>query len=598
MPHSTTLWGPSERSLIASLRSGRSSGGSQHQGTLNLKRYHQQRRQGYEGTWTPPKGITPPLSLLTFIEETWPILEPAVPFVRSWHLPVLTEHLEAATFGRLHDLLINVPPGTTKSLTVSVFWPAWAWTFAPWLRFLTVSYDARLATRDAVRTRDLMKTSLYQGMVREDVRWDFASDQNVKGYYKNTRTGWRLAIPMVGGATGEHAHFLSVDDPHNVTRAESEADRLEVLKAWRETFPSRVLSGGARVVVAQRVHEEDLSHDWKQREPKIHHIDLAMEYEPPRSEEGHPLPEPVCPIIRRPHDPRRDQGELLSPHRFSALYVQKKKLELGAYGYAAQYQQQPTPREGAILNTTKFRLLPVGYTRAGKIRVQYYDTGFSGNPAADPTAGVTWDVDLDNEHFYLTHLFHGVYNGVAADAAPETPTDLDRAMAAHIKATRPDLVGVEKAAFRQKAVEDLIRRVQRLLAEDGIILPMEAVEVDTDKVTRAYVLQGRLNADQVFADMTLPAWTAYATELAKFPLSAHDDYVDASAGGMTMALVHAARIKKNREIAEAVRKTIPGTYPYVGTRVEPDPEERTAWMHQGKQQPLTVDDLLKQTGRR
>ena len=54
---------------------------------------------------------------------------------------LLCEHLEAVSRGDLHDLLINVPPGTTKSLAVGVFWPAWEWTWQPWTRWLTTSYD-------------------------------------------------------------------------------------------------------------------------------------------------------------------------------------------------------------------------------------------------------------------------------------------------------------------------------------------------------------------------------------------------------------------------------------------------------------------------
>ena len=79
-------------------------------------------------------------------------------------------HYQSICFCELHDLpidlvtgklpepnlLVNTPPGSSKSLIASVFWPAWEWLWAPWTRWLTSSYDDALALRDAVRTRTLI----------------------------------------------------------------------------------------------------------------------------------------------------------------------------------------------------------------------------------------------------------------------------------------------------------------------------------------------------------------------------------------------------------------------------------------------------------
>ena len=229
--------------------------------------------------WTPPVDAKPPIGLLAFIQRTWPLVEPAVPFVGGWHLELLCEHLEAVSRGEIADLLVNVPPGTTKSLAVGVFWPAWSWLWEPWTRWLTTSYDVDLALRDAVKTRRLMQSEWYRAMVQTS--WEFASAQNVKGHYANDRTGWRIATSVNGAITGHHAHRVVIDDPHNVKKGESDEIRESTVTAWREVYPSRRLPGGARVVVGQRVHEEDLTADWLARESeRIHHIDLQMEHDP------------------------------------------------------------------------------------------------------------------------------------------------------------------------------------------------------------------------------------------------------------------------------------------------------------------------------
>ena len=87
-------------------------------------------------------------SLRLFVEAAWLVVEPATVFAANWHIDAICESLQAVSRGEIDRLLINVPPRHMKSLTVSVFWPAWVWTWAPHTRFLTASYGAGLAERD------------------------------------------------------------------------------------------------------------------------------------------------------------------------------------------------------------------------------------------------------------------------------------------------------------------------------------------------------------------------------------------------------------------------------------------------------------------
>jgi hypothetical protein len=82
-------------------------------------------------------------SLRAFIGECWAIVEPARPFVSGWHLEAVCEYLEAASRGEVRRLVINIPPRHMKSLSVSVFWPAWCWLSDPERRFLYASYSAK-----------------------------------------------------------------------------------------------------------------------------------------------------------------------------------------------------------------------------------------------------------------------------------------------------------------------------------------------------------------------------------------------------------------------------------------------------------------------
>src|SRR5690606_31220671 len=131
--------------------------------------------------------------LLGFTRHAWQLLEPGRRFVPGWHLEVLCDHLEAVTRGEITRLLINVPPGAMKSLTVAVLWPAWEWGPAgrPELRTIAASYSERLSLRDNMKCRRLVASEWYRGHWGRSVR--LVGDQNAKGKFENERTGFRLA---------------------------------------------------------------------------------------------------------------------------------------------------------------------------------------------------------------------------------------------------------------------------------------------------------------------------------------------------------------------------------------------------------------------
>jgi len=70
-------------------------------------------------------------SLTEFVRAAWHVVEPGTPYVHGWHVDAIAEHLEAVTAGQITRLLINVPPGCSKSLVTSVLWPSWVWTIDP-----------------------------------------------------------------------------------------------------------------------------------------------------------------------------------------------------------------------------------------------------------------------------------------------------------------------------------------------------------------------------------------------------------------------------------------------------------------------------------
>jgi len=262
----------------------------------------------------------------------------------------MCEHLEAVSRGEIKKLLINIPAGCTKSMTVGVFWPAWEWgpQNRPDLRYISASYEASLSIRDNVRSRDLMNGEWYQSHWRD--RFEWKGDQKEKVLYENTRSGWRFAASVRGAIIGRRGDRIIIDDPHNLQSVESDTVRDEAIRWFAETLPTRVNDPDTTpfVVIMQRVHERDISGFILAKELGYEHLCLPMEYEP-----DHPFKS------TRFTDPRTTAGEMLWPERFSreAVEDQKQKFRAfgGTYAEAGQFQQRPAPRGGGMFQRKDFR---------------------------------------------------------------------------------------------------------------------------------------------------------------------------------------------------------------------------------------------------
>ena len=195
--------------------------------------------------------------LANFIQRAWPVVEPSTRYVHGWHIDAIAEHLEAVTAGEINRLLINVPPGTMKSLAVGVLWPAWEWgpRAQPQLRYVGAAHAQDLAVRDNMRMRRLVKSEWYQRL------WPLglAADQDAKLKFENAATGYRAAVAATA-MTGHRGDRVLYDDPHSVEGALSDVQRTTVLRVFSETVTTRLNSPerSAIVVVMQRLHEQDL----------------------------------------------------------------------------------------------------------------------------------------------------------------------------------------------------------------------------------------------------------------------------------------------------------------------------------------------------
>ena len=459
-------------------------------------------------------------SLYEFVKQSWHVVEPGIPFIPSWHIETICEHLEAVSAGDIHRLLINIPPRHSKSTIVSVMWPAWEWLTDPAQKFLCASYSGNLSTRDNLKTRRLLQSPWYQE--RWGHMFSFAGDQNAKQRFENDKTGYRLATSVGGTATGEGGSRLILDDPHGAQAAQSEVMRESDLEWFDMVWSTRLNNPktDAMVTVMQRLHERDISGHILEDIKGWEHICIPAEWDGK-----------VRKTSLGVYDPRKKKGELICPERFGEKEITTLKQLLGTYGTAGQLQQDPTPSEGGILKVNNFRLWPASSGLPPfEYILQSYDCAFTEKTTGDPTACSVWAmfthkgarnamlIDAWDEHLSYPDLraravkdWTTEYGGMTKDSP-------------YSRAKRPDRILVEAKASGQSLLQDLrLAKVPAVGYNPG----------QADKVSRAHQAAPTLELGLLWVpeskkNLGQPvSWAAsFLKQLGKFPVAEHDDYVD------------------------------------------------------------------------
>lgn len=284
-------------------------------------------------------------SLPAFVRDAWPNVIPDK-YQPNWHIDAICEHLQAVADGQISRLLINVPPGASKSTLVNVMYTAWLWgpKEQPHHRFISAAHEQSLAIRDNRLMRELVTSDWFQRLWPIKLK----NDQNEKLYFENEQRGFRQAC-AVAGMTGRRGHTVVWDDPLSPEKAFYDTTRQTAIRVFNETLPLRLIDPGksAIIIIMQRLHEGDPSGHILANDFGYTHLCIPMEFEPERA----------CSTSIGWSDPRTEPGELMFPERFSRETVERDKKVLGSYAFAGQMQQRPSPRGGGMFPIDRFEIL-------------------------------------------------------------------------------------------------------------------------------------------------------------------------------------------------------------------------------------------------
>lgn len=486
--------------------------------------------------------------LRRFVRAAWPLVDPN-PFVQSWELDAICDHLAYVTIGEIRNLMINVRPRSTKSLVGSVMWQAWWWASQPTTQFLCFSYAHPLALRDAVKMRDLIRSEWYQE--RYGSRFYIDPNRSQQQHFWNNTNGYRFSTSLTGKSTGYGGDVIVGDDPHLTTDAHSETKRNRSLASWDNAMRSRLNNPktGQKVLIGQRSHDMDLfGHILATEGDRWTHLMLPNEFNPERRCNTYPNPTgrkvPEEEREKRAEskfagalfvDPRKKRGELVNPARFGKEETEAEKTAMSEVDYESQYNQDPEAGGGVILKRAFWRqwVFPDGHPLAGKPMpmpqftqiFSVYDTAFKEEQKNDFSARTTWGVFEYNEpgrrsthHMMLMERFN------ERVAFPDLRKEAER----NFKAWEQEAVLIEDKASGQSLIQEL----------EAIGLPVWKVEAGTeDKVYKANMVAPILKSGVVW--YVPKDWTyEVIAQCAKFPFGQFDDMCDT----VVMALAYLRRL--------------------------------------------------------
>ena len=419
---------------------------------------------------------------LSFVKYMWPA------FIEGSHQRHVAEKFNKLREGKITRLIINMPPRHTKSEFASYLLPAWMIGNQPDLKIIQATHTAELAIRFGRKAKHLMDSENY----KEIFPTRLMEDSKAAGRWETDQGGEYFAVGVEGAVTGRGADLLIIDDPHSEQDA-MKTTALEKAYEWYTSGPrQRMQPGGKIILVMTRWNVKDLTGT------------LLASQQEPRADQWDIVEFPAILPSGKPMWPEYwDIDQLLGV---------KASVALGKWN--AQYMQNPTSEEGALIKREWWKKWPHPKMPPLKHVIQSYDTAYLKKETADFSAITTWGVFSQNEDLPDQLILVDAYK-----ARAEFP-DLRRKALELYKYWEPETVLIEaKAAGLPLTFE---------LRNMGIPVINFTPSKGNDKHSRVNSVAPMFESGKIWAPTEMEFAQEVIEECAAFPYGEHDDLVDST----------------------------------------------------------------------
>ena len=425
---------------------------------------------------------------LSFVKHIWP------EFVEGYHHKKISDAFNRLRTGELRRLIINMPPRHTKSEFASYFLPAWMIGNNPSLKIIQATHTAELAVRFGRKAKTLIDSEEYQELFSTRLR----EDSKAAGRWETDKGGEYFAVGVQGAVTGRGADLLIIDDPHSEQDVYSPS-AFDKAYEWYTSGPRQRLQPGGRIVlVMTRWSTKDLTAQLVNASAKE---DKADKWE----------------VIEFPAI--MPDGNPVWPEYWELEDLLAVKASAGVSKWNAQYMQNPTSEEGAIIKREWWQDWDKNHMPPLEHVIQSYDTAFMKKETADYSAITTWGIFRENEG--------DPQQLILLDALKdrlEFP-ELRRVAKEQYDYWQPETVLVEAKASGLPLTYEL--------RQMGIPVVNFSPSKGNDKHTRVNSVAPLFESGMIWAPKAKEFAQEVIEECAAFPFGDHDDLVDS----MTQAVM-------------------------------------------------------------
>ena len=424
---------------------------------------------------------------LSFVKHVWP------DFIEGSHHKRIADKFNKLASGEIKRLIINMPPRHTKSEFGSYLLPAWMVGKNPKLKIIQSTNTTELSVRFGRKAKALIDSPEYQKVFKTKLR----EDSQAAGKWETAQGGEYYAAGVGSAITGRGADLLIIDDPHSEQDAMN-AQALERTYEWYTSGPrQRLQPGGSIIVIMTRWNEKDLTGRLLNAQKEV----KADQWE----------------IIEFPAI--MPSGDPVWPEYWQLEDLESVKASIPLSKWNAQYMQNPTSEEGALIKREWWRPWEAEELPPLEHVIQSYDTAFMKKQTADFSAITTWGVfrpsEDDPPNLILVDMIKGRY---------EFP-ELRRIALEQYGYWNPETVIIESKASGLPLTYELRKM--------GIPVINFTPSKGNDKHTRVNAVSPMFESGLIWAPKEMEFAQEVIEECAAFPYGDHDALVDS----MTQAVM-------------------------------------------------------------
>ena len=428
-------------------------------------------------------------SFLDFIEHVYP------GYKVGPHHRKLAGIFEDVAAGKKKRVIVNIAPRHGKSEMISYLAPAWFLGKYPQKKVIMASHTADLAVNFGRRVRNLVGSESYRDVFPNV---ELQADSKSASRWGTNFNGEYFAIGVGGALAGRGADLFIIDDPHSEQEAkQGRADVFEPAWEWFQSGPvQRLMPGGAIIVVMTRWSKMDLT-------GKI--VDHMI-----RNDDADQWEVVQFPAILN--------DKPLWPEFWAIDELLAKKASMDVRYWQAQYMQEPTSEEGALIKWEWWRIWEKDSPPQCEHIIMSLDAAQEKNNRADYNALMTWGVFFNEET--------NNYNIVLLNSIKERMEfpELKQLVLNEYKEWQPDTFIVEKKSNGAALYQEMRRM--------GVPISEFTPGKGQDKISRVNAVVDLFSSGIVWCSDH--RWAREVMEECNdFPSGTHDDLVDAT----TLALI-------------------------------------------------------------